>query len=425
MTALERTNSPAVTPLLKTSPGLDEVLRACRLRATFQNDPVFSGVRGLSTSAALGTIAHRLLEICARGEFDGVSSKSLPQAIAQKWDELAATEAQNFSELAVGQVPPPTRWPGFALKKASAIRVATRIAEGRLGAVSGPVGAVMDGSIRTQSEAWLEGQGGRLVGRVDLIRRTKAGTEVVDYKSGIVYDVDPSSDGAREIRASYVRQMLLYLSLVHEHEGNWPVKATIESLIDGPVDIEVDPGEVEKAVSEAMARLDSYNLASSRGEVVGSPTPANCRWCLYKAVCSDFLEESDHSWGGVATTIVGTLTSVIPGPPPFTEIFITGGNHPRKPVTLRGIPMPLLEALRGKEGGTISLVGIRRSTGSDDLSLNWYSQCWLWPTESATLLENQKRSAEPPRHSGHFANVDGPGVQPAPFAVQLSLSRAP
>ena len=168
MTALERTNSPAVTPLLKTSPGLDEVLRACRLRATFQNDPVFSGVRGLSTSAALGTIAHRLLEICARGEFDGVSSKSLPQAIAQKWDELAATEAQNFSELAVGQVPPPTRWPGFALKKASAISVATRIAEGRLGAVSGPVGAVMDGSIRNpvggmaRRPGWASGRQGRL-----------------------------------------------------------------------------------------------------------------------------------------------------------------------------------------------------------------------------------------------------------------------
>ena len=287
----------------------------------------------------------------------------------QKWDDLAATEAQNFSGLAVGLVPPPARWPGFALKKASAVRAATRIAEGRLEAVSGAMRVANEGPGHTQSEAWFEGQGGRLVGRIDLIRRTKAGTEVVDYKSGIVYDVDPSSDGAREVRASYVRQILLYLSLVHEHEGTWPVKATIESLIDGSVDVEFHPEEVEKAVSEAMVLLDSYNLASSLGEVVGSPTPANCRWCPYKAVCRDFLEVSDHTWDDVASTIEGTLISLNPGPPPFAELNITGGNHPRGPTTLRGIPLPLLEKLRSSEDTAISIVGVRRSPGSNGLSL--------------------------------------------------------
>ena len=390
MIALVRTRSPAVTPLLKTSPALSEVLRACNLRAAFQNDPMFSDVRVLSTSAALGTIAHRLLEMSSRGEFNAVSRSSLSQIIVQKWDELVATAAQNFSGLAVGTVPPPTRWPGFALKKASAVKAATRIAEGMLGAVSGPTGVASVGPSRAQSEAWLEGQDGRMVGRIDLIRRTKAGTEVVDYKSGIVYDVDPSSDGAREVRASYVRQMLLYLSLVHEQEGRWPVKATIESLIDGPVDIEVDPEDVEKAVSEAMALLDSYNLASSRGEVVGSPTPANCRWCPYKPVCNDFLEVSDHTWDDMATTIVGRLTSGFSDSLPFAELFITGGNYPSGETTLRGIPLPLLEEFRGLEGVTLSIVGVRRSPGSNDLSLNWYSQCWLWPTEPAANLPNQQ-----------------------------------
>ena len=301
----------------------------------------------------------------------------------QNWDDLAATEAQNFSGLAVGLVPPPPRWPGFALKKASAVRAATRIAEGRLEAVSGAMRVPSEGPGHTQSEAWFEGQGGRLVGRIDLIRRTKAGTEVADYKSGIVYDVDPSSDGAREVRATYVRQILLYLSLVHEHEGTWPVKATIESLIDGSVDVEFHPEEVEKAVSEAMVLLDSYNLASSLGEVVGSPTPANCRWCPYKAVCRDFLDVSDHTWDDVASTIEGTLISLNPGPPSFAELNITGGNHPRGPATLRGIPLPLLEKLRSSEDTAISIVGVRRSPGSNGLSLNWYSQCWVWLTGPA------------------------------------------
>ena len=168
----------------------------------------------------------------------------------------------------------------------------------------------------------VRGPGRKAGRRVDLIRHTNVGTEIVDYKSGSFYDVDPSSDGAREISASYVRQILLYLSLVHEHEGTWPVKATIESLTDGPVDIEIHPEEVAKAVSEAIALLDSYNLAASQGEVVGSPTPANCRWCPYKPICSDFLKESSHTWDDVATTIVGTLTSVKPDPTPLAELSL-------------------------------------------------------------------------------------------------------
>ena len=319
MNELERTSGPVVIPIPKTSPALNEVLRACKLRAAFQNDPMFTDVRVLSMYAALGTIAHRLLEVCARGDFDTVSRSSLSQSIAQGWDNLAAAEAHNFSRLAIGPVPALPKWPGFALKKAGAVRAATRIAESRLEAMSGAAKSARAGLGYTQSEVWQEGQGGRLVGRIDLIRRTRAGTELVDYKSGIVYETDPSAEGSREIRASYVRQILLYLSLIHEQEGKWPVKATIESLMDGAVDVEIDPEEVGKAASEAIALLDSYNVASSRGEVVGSPTPANCRWCPYKPVCNDFLRVSDHTWDDVATTIVGTLMSVYSGSPPYAE----------------------------------------------------------------------------------------------------------
>lgn len=384
---LQRVKELVVTPLLRTSPALDEVLRTCHLRAAFQSDPEYSGLRGLSTSAALGTVAHRLLEICARGEFDGSSSIGLPKAIEQKWDELMATETHILSELAVGQVATAHRWPGFALRKASAVRAASKIVESRHLASPERIGAATDEAIRTQAEAWLEGQQGRLVGRIDLMRRTKHGTEIVDYKSGVAYDAELSSDGAREVRASYVRQMLLYLSLVHEQEGTWPVKSTIESLMDGSVNVEVNPEKADEVASEAVGRLDSYNLAAMHGGIVGSPSPTNCRWCPYKAVCSDFLRGSDQSWDGVPTTIVGTLTTVTAGPPTIAEIRISGGNHPRGGVTLRRLPTRLLEALQGKEGSTISFDGLRRSNGSEGLSLNWYSQCWLWPTESAASLE--------------------------------------
>jgi len=46
---------------------------------------------------------------------------------------------------------------------------------------------------------------------------------------------DDDEGGGARVPRTYERQVLLYSALIHEKEGVWPSKATIESLVDGPM----------------------------------------------------------------------------------------------------------------------------------------------------------------------------------------------
>ncbi len=276
---------------------------------------------------------------------------------------------------ALDSVPAPYQWAGYALKKASATRAASRIASRRTRPPTEPPA----NSVHTQPEVRYEGQGGRLVGRIDLVRRADSGVEITDYKTGLVVDQEADPENPSGIRPAYLRQMLLYSALVYENEEVWPSKVTIESLVDGPTDVAATPEDATRAVVEAMQLLDDFNLLASKGSVSGRPSSASCRWCQFKPVCHDFLREADSSWTDVMCTVIGTLTIVHPGPLPYLVLDVSGGNHPRDRITVRAVPSQLLGELSGMEGSTVSFVGARRVSGSNDLVMTWSSQCWLWP----------------------------------------------
>ena len=369
-----RSRGPTAHPLARSSPALNEMLRQCYLRAAFARNPDFSDVGTLSSAAVLGSVAHSLLEIAAKGEFDNLETEDLASAIERRWDERLEAEVSSMEKRALGSIPAPVQWAGYALKKASATRAASRIASRRICVPTGPPPSLA----RTQAEVRYEGQGGRLVGGVDLVRHTRTGVEIVDYKTGLILDQKTDPENPSGIRPAYRRQMLLSSSLVYENEGVWPTKVTLESLVDGPLDIVVTPEEATGEVADAMQLLDDFNLLTSKGAVQGTPSVSSCRWCQFKPVCHDFFRVADSSWMEVVCTVIGTLTTVHPGSPPYLVIEVTGGNHPRDRITVRAVPSQLLGELFGMEGSTVSFVGARRSAGSTDLVLTWLSQCWLW-----------------------------------------------
>ena len=76
-------------------------------------------------------------------------------------------------------------------------------------------------------EVWYEGYDGKLVGRIDLLRYTSSGIELVDYKSGLVMQQDETDGNIQHLREPYERQMLLYTALVHKNEDQWPGTVTV------------------------------------------------------------------------------------------------------------------------------------------------------------------------------------------------------
>ena len=373
----DRPNGPSFHPLWRTSPALNEVLRHCFLRAAFQADHQFSDVRSLSTAAVLGTVSHRLLEAAAQGEFDSARGANLDTAVAHRWAELMEFEEQALQRRAHSPVPSHTRWPKHALRKATACKVAARITLQRHRGLLGASTAAVSSSL-TQAEVWYEGYGGRLAGRVDLVRRTSAGIELIDYKSGLVIEQGEAEGADHRVRESYARQVLLYAALVHENEGRWPIKVTVESLIQGPHEVTVTPDRAEGAVDEALDLLDAYNREATARAVHGQPDPSTCSWCDFKAVCPDFLETAEDSWTGPSTTVIGTLRTVHPEPPSYVSLDVTGGDHPKESITVRGVPPHVVSKLSGLEGCSLSLGGVRQTLGSNDLLYSWASQSWRW-----------------------------------------------
>ena len=372
-----RPYGPSLHPLRRTSPAVNEVLRSCFLRAAFQADDQFSGIRSLSTSTVLGTVAHSLLEAAARGEFDKTSRANLDTAVAQKWDALVDSEEQALQERAYGSVPTHTRWPRHALRKATACKVASRIALQR-GRASLSISSTAATSASTQTEVWYEGYGGRLVGRIDLLRRSSAGTELIDFKSGLVVEQGEVDGIDLQVKGEYERQVQLYAALIHENEGRWPIKSVVESLVQGPHEVSITSYGVKSAVDEALGLLDAYNREASEGVIRGQPEASTCRWCHFKAICPDFLETAEGSWAGSSNTVIGTLRSVHLEPPSSFRLDITGGDHPRDSIVVRGVPPPLASRLSELEGSKLSLGGLLRTLGSKDLYFDWTSQGWQW-----------------------------------------------
>lgn len=365
-----------IRPLQRTSPSTNEELRECFLRAAFQADQQFSDIRPISTYASLGSVSHQLLEVTSRGEFDCIREDVLEEAIRKRWMELVQSEVQFLQDRTIDSIPLPAKWPKYALRMVAACRAAFRIALKRKTECSKARNASVAGQIDV--EVWYEGYGGRLAGRIDLIRHVSSGIELIDYKSGFVTERDEIGGTSQRIKEPYERQVLLYAALIHENEGQWPIIATVESLIDGPHTVHISTDAAERAVDEALQLLDTYNCQAAAGEILGIPNESNCRWCSFKALCRDFLKTADTSWAGYSTTVIGRVVTVHVDPPVFLTFEVIGGDHSKRLINIRGIPVQLITKISNLDGRLLSFGNLQRTPGADDLVFNWSSICWRW-----------------------------------------------
>lgn len=373
-----RPYGPIAYPLLHTSPTINEDLRACFLRVAFQNDPKFSKIRPLSTTTLLGLASHQLLEAAARGEFDSTPDNLMENVIHQRWILILQLAVKHLQKQAVLPIPIFIKWPKYALRMVGACRTAIKITKTRRHFET--VSSRTDTASYSQNEAevWYEGWNRKLVGRIDLIRHTNTGIEVIEFKSGIVIEQSETEDIIQHIREPYERQVSLYSALVYENEGQWPIAITVESLLDGSHMVQVTPEDAKKAVDEALRLLTTYNHMVAIQDVIATPTPATCLWCTFKALCNDFLKAADTSWIGSPVTVIGRLTDIHIAHPCFLSLEILGGNHSKGHTTIRGVPVKLMTKFAKLEGSVFSFNGLKRESGTEDLFFDWCSSCWNW-----------------------------------------------
>jgi len=284
------------------------------------------------------------------------------------WDEVVTAGFIRMKDAASAEVPVPKTWPFYQRKRISTILDIVRIAN-ELETGQGT------GSGSTQPEVWLVGHGGLIIGQADVMHTSDAGTEIVDYKTGRIFESDEASTGESTLKPAYERQLLIYSDLYHEMSGEWPIRATIASLNEGSYSIIPDPDEAEKVALEAIYFLERFNRQVDAGSFEASPSEEACFYCEFKAVCTDYLDQSESHWQSTGTTILGTVNKIDESGR-WVRMTEVSGNTERTEATVIQVPQPLIGAI--EVGEKLSFSALSGREGKESLDFRWWSQMWRW-----------------------------------------------
>jgi hypothetical protein len=149
---------------------------------------------------------------------------------------------------------------------------------------------------------------GKLRGRIDLVQ----GDEIIDYKTGTLFDND-TGDSPPSLKAAYVRQLRIYAYLVHSATGKWPRRGLLFPLAGQPVIVGIEPTQCETEAAEAVELLERYNSSVATAEEaidLASPSSEACRWCSFKAICPAFWMNVNEGWTSIldGEAVAGRLT---------------------------------------------------------------------------------------------------------------------
>lgn len=274
---------PDLRPLQRISPSRFTSLKDCRLREVWAAGGA-SALLPVHPRARLGTVAHRLLEVAAKG---GLSGTDPAQAVSQEWDaQIAAVEAtMRESWLERSFVPLRRSVADYEVRRLRACNHAVELA-----LPTTAVSADFLGSGGASFEVWVQSSDGRVGGYIDHVIETACGVVLRDYKSGYVLE-KTGVEGIPEVKESYQVQLRLYAALYHATFGCWPAGLEIVPLQGDPIPVPFDPDGCTTLLLEAVNALEALNrevalssLASGLRNLA-TPSPAACSFCPYRPVC--------------------------------------------------------------------------------------------------------------------------------------------
>jgi RecB family exonuclease len=354
----------AFKPLRLVSPSLGEALLACELRVAFRLDPRYDFLRTPTPASALGTISHDLAEEVASGRFDAVPEEEVAQALEDAWAaRLTVAEEELARAHPSGVVPPAHRWTGYQQTRVRTLDLLETEVHARHTGVS-------SGNASLALEVPLHADGLSLHGRADRVETVGSEVELVDLKTGWTLP--------DELKPAHRRQLLAYAYLWHAVHGEWPRTASVQRLDGTRLSFNVDAAEAEAVAAELVGALDTFNSHVSSGGAplsFASPSPANCRYCVYRPTCRAFFGAVTHEWAWYRKSCLGTVTSVIDGRDPTrVDLDVQAGNIGSSEVSLINVPRDLAPSV----STIVAVVDAVPTRIERDLRLAWDSTLCAW-----------------------------------------------
>jgi hypothetical protein len=300
----------------------------------------------------------------------------LKESVDKKWQQAVSRLEHKASLHPLDRrFGPAQTWKGyFLILETLRIRVA-EVIEMLKGRAHDWIRAKEEAAFREKTFSAL---GGKLCGRIDLMQ----GDEIIDYKTGALFDTDNSEPS---LKLTYIRQLRIYAYLAHSATGTWPQRGLLFPLAGPPVVVDLEPSECEREAEEAVNLLTNYNQAIATAETannIASPSPEVCRWCPYKIICSPFWSNASEGWSGtlageaISGRLVKAPLAIRGGAAWSISVKIDAGTAISEEVVLSPLNSSIHNSVSTLgEGERVRVVGLaRRSNGS------------LFPTERTVVV---------------------------------------
>ena len=279
---------PPIVPLRRVTPTTLLTAKKCRLQA------VWSAARQspflpLPAEAAVGRVIHRVMEgvrrvrVATREGFDGLWVQALDEEeerLSKSWFEKHLVplsrsirdyeQRRELCWIAVRSMTPTAPLQNYASQS----------------------------HLHRGTEVWVETPDGSCAGRIDAVKVSKDGVELIDYKSSPVFPLDNNGVGGEDIEA-YSFQLKFYAALYQARYGTWP--RSLKIVANGGRSLEIPFTHTEctahlKSAYKTLSRINciirSSGLTSKQtvSAQLASPTSQNCAYCSYRPVCAPYLQ---------------------------------------------------------------------------------------------------------------------------------------
>jgi CRISPR/Cas system-associated exonuclease Cas4 (RecB family) len=287
--------------------------QVCPQSALFSISPESRSLNRPSLRAALGLIAHKLLEEASIISQDW-STEEIDKWFEINWQQILEKQ---YSELAAQwypqRVPVPTSWPGYFLTRASSKTLAIR----NRGIFPLKASSKKGNDIRKKEigsltfplvEQLLVSDELKIMGRPDLVVIEEGLATILDYKFG---------SNVEEV-AKYQTQMYFYKLLLENITNIRVGKMVIVSGANREIDVHLDEKELRKLESDIPRVADALNSKN----VTASPSVLNCGFCPFKSICQPFKNAKIYFFPGRPMAISGKVEEVREIDDEFQELTI-------------------------------------------------------------------------------------------------------
>lgn len=276
-----------ISLLSRISPSKFHLFRECKLRACLESNKI-QGLLPQSPSMHCGTVIHKIIEKTGKGEIKGDDD------FERFWDKYIGFEEEKMKHSWIERhlVPLERSTPNYDLKKYQCLLTIRSIKQRSSSTeITGPKGLAR--------EIWLETQDKAVGGYIDAIIPTNRGDIIIDYKTGNINE--QTKVHKLDIKEIYKIQLKLYAAIYNSTYRKWPISLQIVGMDGVPNEIEFDPEECANLLTEAFALLNYVNSIIKRNlnetnDLLASPSPEACRFCLYRPSCQPYLEKKDKNW---------------------------------------------------------------------------------------------------------------------------------